>query len=280
MQWKPDAIDSHVHIWTDDFAHYPLDAAFTPIDLALPRFTTEDVLSQALTNGVDRIVLVQMSYYGCDNSLMLEAIRLYPNRFRGIAVIDENRADLGDVMQRLRGCGVRGFRVMAIDPSVKLSERPGLRNMLEQSASHGMAVDFLTAPEILPQLDYLCGQFPDTPIVVDHMARIGMNGPILDADVNALCRLADHRNTAVKISAFYALGQKRPPHDDLAPMIRQFYNAFGASRLLWGSDAPFQTMSGNYRDSIDFIRHRLPFLTDQDKDWILRGTAERLFFQN
>ncbi|HEX6544655.1 MAG TPA: amidohydrolase family protein [Bryobacteraceae bacterium] len=280
MELKIGAIDSHVHIWTDDFAHYPLDVEFAPADLAIPRFMPDDVFSHALANGVDRVVLVQMSYYGSDNSLMLDAIRLSPERFRGIAVIDENRADLLATMGRLRKCGIRAFRVMAIDPALRLLDRPGLRNMLDQAARHEMAIDFLTAPEILPELDRLCEQFPDTSIVVDHMARIGMNGPIVDKDVKALCSLAHHRNTAVKISAFYALGEKRPPHDDLAPMIRQLYGAFGPSRLMWGSDAPFQTMYGSYGDSIDFIRKRLPFLTEQDQDWILRGTAERLFFQD
>lgn len=279
-QRKTDAIDSHVHIWTDDFVRYPLDAQFSPADLAIPRVIPSDVLSQALPNGVSRIVLVQMSYYGLDNSLMLDAIRLHPDRFRGIAVIDENQPALAGTMRNLYGYGVRGFRVMAIDPTLKLSQRPGLRGMLEHAATHEMVIDFLLGPEMLPELDRLCAQFPETTIVVDHMARIGMNGPIADSDVNALCYLARHRNTFVKVSAFYALGEKQPPHDDLAPMIQQLYGAFGAPRLMWGSDAPFQTVSEGYGESIDFIRHRLSFLTDQDKDWILRGTAERLFFQH
>ncbi|HXE14440.1 MAG TPA: hypothetical protein VN633_20100 [Bryobacteraceae bacterium] len=124
-----------VHIWTNDFCRYPLDAGFTPADLAISRFAAGGVLSQALDNGVGRVVLVQMSYCGLDNSLMLDAIPASSGRFRGIAVIDENQTDLPATVRGLRQCGVRGFRVMAIDPSMRLSERPGLRNMLEQVTS-------------------------------------------------------------------------------------------------------------------------------------------------
>jgi predicted TIM-barrel fold metal-dependent hydrolase len=277
-KWKIDAIDSHVHIWTDDLSRYPLDAGFTRENLAVRSFLPDDILSKANANGVSRVVLIQMSYYGFDNSLMLDAVRLHPARFCGIAVIDENDAELAPKMRQLRKSGVRGFRVIAIDPEIRLADRPGLQKMMANAASEQMVMDFLTAPEILPELDQLCDRFPDTAIIVDHMARIGMSAPVTSAEVNALCRLARHPTIAVKISAFYALGKKRPPHDDLEPMIRQLYNAFGPSRLMWGSDAPFQTMNEDYKDSVDFVRDRLPFLTDRDKNWILRDTAERLFF--
>lgn len=277
-KWTTDAIDSHVHIWTDNFSRYPLDAHFTPEDLALRGFLPDDILSHANANGVGRVVLIQMSYYGFDNSLMLDAIRRHPGWFRGVAVIDENEPNLVRAMQQLRRSGVSGFRVVAVDPEIRLADRLGLHKMLAHAASEQMAIDFLTSPEFLPELDGLCERFPDTPVVIDHMARIGMNAPITSSQINALCRLARHPGTAVKISAFYALGRKKPQHDDLAPMIRQLYDAFGPSRLLWGSDAPFQMTSERYDDSIDFVRNRLPFLTAQDKNWILRDTAERLFF--
>ena len=42
----------------------------------------------------------------------------------------------------------------------------------------------------------------------------------------------------VKVSAFYALGAKQPPYDDLVALIRPVYDAFGAQRLIWASDCP------------------------------------------
>jgi predicted TIM-barrel fold metal-dependent hydrolase len=277
-EWKSDAIDSHVHIWTDDFTRYPLDSGFKISDLAVPRFLPEDVLSHAQANGVGRILLIQMSYYGFDNSLLLDIIRLDSAHFRGMAVIDENGEDLAFVMRQMRAAGVRGFRVVALDPAIGLMERPGLRKLLARAGEEQMVIGFLTAPELLKDLLDVAVRFPDTTIVVDHMARIGMNGPITPEQVDLLCRLAHHPKTYVKISAFYALGSKKPPHDDLAPAIRRLYDSFGPSRLMWGSDAPFQTIHGSYKDSLDLIRFRLPFLSDHDKNLMLREAAAGLFF--
>jgi predicted TIM-barrel fold metal-dependent hydrolase len=90
--------------------------------------------------------------------------------------------------------------------------------------------------------------------------------------------MAMHKKVKVKVSAFYALGKKKPPHDDLAPMIRRLVDAYGADRLMWASDCPFQVDNEEYEDSIALIRDRLDFLSASDKDWILRKTAEQTFF--
>jgi hypothetical protein len=48
---------------------------------------------------------------------------------------------------------------------------------------------------------------------------------------------------------------------------------------MWATDGPWQMMDGHtYRDSIDLIRVRLDFLTDRDRQWILRDTARKVFF--
>jgi predicted TIM-barrel fold metal-dependent hydrolase len=102
---------------------------------------------------------------------------------------------------------------------------------------------------------------------------------VRDSDVDRLCRLARHKNTHVKVSAFYALGQKKSPYTDLAPMIRRLRDAFGADRLMWATDCPYQVQQGHtYVDSIELIRSRLDFLSPEDRQWLLRKTAERVFF--
>jgi len=90
--------------------------------------------------------------------------------------------------------------------------------------------------------------------------------------------MAKHKNVTVKVSAFYALGKKKPPYLDLDPMIKQVYDAFGPERLMWATDCPYQVVDQSYQQSIDLILHGLEFLTAADKDWILRKTAERIFF--
>jgi hypothetical protein len=49
---------------------------------------------------------------------------------------------------------------------------------------------------------------------------------------------------------------------------------------MWGSDCPFQVQSEAYADGVSLVRDHLAFLSPEDKDWILRRTAEEAFFQS
>ena len=66
---------------------------------------------------------------------------------------------------------------------------------------------------------------------------------------------------------------------DLVALIKRLHEAFGPKRLMWASDCPFQTVGETYEDSISLVRDRLDFVTAEDKEWMLRRTAEESFFQ-
>lgn len=272
------AIDTHVHVWTDEFSRYPLAPNFQLSDFACLRYEPEDILRESERNSVSKIVLVQMSYYGFDNKLLLHSIARRPDKFRGIAVINDHDKDPGAIMKRLKNQGIRGFRVVIEGRGEDSTHEPGLNAMFECGEKEKLAICTLINPQDLFRLGRLCDQYPATPVIVDHIARIGMAGPIRAQDVDALCALAEYPNVMVKISAFYALGAKAAPYLDLAPLIEHVFHAFGANRLMWGSDCPFQTLAGTYPDSIELIRDRLPFLSDNDRQQILYSTAERVFF--
>ena len=272
-------IDAHVHVWTDGLEAYPLAPGYTVEQMKPPTFTPRELLAHAEPCGVDRIVLIQMSFYGTDNRYMLDTIAGRPEVFRGVAVVDHTRADLLDEMSSLRAAGVRGFRVYQWAggdwPPMDADE---YRPLCGLAAELGMAVCPLLDPPLLPGVDRAARRFPRTTFVIDHLARIGARRPIMPADVDALCALAEHPNCLVKVSAFYALGEGKPPHDDLLPLIRQVWEAFGADRLMWATDCPYQVQDETYEESLALVRDRLPFLIDRDRAAILEHTAARVFF--
>lgn len=146
-------------------------------------------------------------------------------------------------------------------------------------AEEQIAMCPLISPSDLPAIDAMCARYPETPVVIDHFARIGGDGEIRDTDVEQLCRLARHRQTHVKLSAYYFLGRKQPPYTDLAPMIYRLCEAFGPQRLMWASDSPFQLQPPHtYAASVELIRCHLDGLREEDKRWILSRTAESIFF--
>lgn len=272
-------IDAHVHIWTPDTTRYPRAPHYSGPAYEPASFEPEELLSHARPCGVGRIVLVQMSFYGADNSYMLDAISKYKPVFSGVAVVDHNAPGVEAEMLRLARLGVRGFRILPGGDGAAWLKNPGMSAMWRCGAEKQLVMSALVNPEFLPSLDEMCRQFPDTPVVIDHLARIGADGPLRTHDVKALCALARHKNVYVKVSAFYALGKKQFPYTDLTDLIRAVYESFGAQRLMWASDSPFQVQPPHtYQGSIDLIRNHLHFLTGEDRKWLLSKTAQRLFF--
>ena len=277
-------IDAHSHIWPPETDKFPLVAGQTKKDLNPPSFTDDELLAIARPEGVGRVVLIQHSgYHLFDNSYLIDAVRRHPTLFRIVGMVDDHQPDAGAMMKKLLPQGVTGFR---ITPFIRKGayadlwlKTDGMAEMWKTGAETKQAMCCLINPEQLAGLDAMCERFPDTPVVIDHFARIGVDGQMRDDDIKLLTRLARHKQTSVKISAYYALGQKQPPHLELIPMIKRLYEAFGAQRLMWASDAPYQVQGvNNYKASISLVRDKLDFITAEDCQWLLLKTAERVFF--
>jgi predicted TIM-barrel fold metal-dependent hydrolase len=281
---NPPWIDAHSHIWPPEVDKYPLAPGLTKKDLAPASFTDEELMALARPEGVGRVVLIQHSVYHLwDNSYLLDAVRRHPKTFRVQGMVDDHTPDPGAAMRTLLPQGVTGFRITPFvrkkDEQAKWLDTPGMAAMWETGAKTRQAMCLLVNPSDLAATDAMCGKHPDTPVVIDHFARVGADGEFRDADVAALCKLARHKHAHVKVSAFYALGKKKPPHDELAPLVRRVLEAFGPKRLMWASDSPYQVYGGNtYQASIALVRDRLDFLSKSDREWLLAKTAEAVFF--
>jgi len=277
---KTPLIDAHSHIWTRDIAKYPLDKGATLADLAPASFTTEELLATMAKEHVDRCVLIAHNkFYGFDNRYMTDAAKEHPGTFRIVGMVDDAKPHPDVAMKRLLPMGVTGFRIVPGRGGERWLSNDGMQAMWRCAAETRQAICCLINPENLPEVDRNCERFPDTPVVIDHFARIGIDGTFAESDLKNLCRLARHKHTAVKISAYYALGEKKPPHLEIIPVIRRLYESFGASRLMWASDSPYQLVGeNNYHASISLIRDRIDFVTDDERAWLLGGTAEKVYF--
>jgi predicted TIM-barrel fold metal-dependent hydrolase len=276
-------VDAHVHVWTDDTGHYPLAKGHKKQDMKPAVFTPKDLFEHTKASGVDRINLIQMSYYGFDNSYVLDMIALYKKTFVGTAVIDPEADGIEKTMTDLGKKGVRAFRIYPKLTKAKIEkwlEPAGYGKMFAQAARNGQALSCLIDPDALPEIDRMSKRHPGTVVIIDHLARIGASGTIDEKAVEALCALAKHKKVYVKVGAFYALGKKKAPYTDLSDLIEKVVKAYGVERCAWESDCPFQVVGGHkYKDSIDLVKSKLKFLSDGDREWLLRKTAEKLFFE-
>ena len=274
-------IDAHSHVWTPDTGHYPLAAGFKVEEMRPRSFTAEELLATCRPAGVGRVNLIQMSFYQFDNTYMTDMIKLYPDRFVGTGIVDPLADHPDRAMRELQPKGVRAFRIQprySRLPPARWLEPEGYGVLFRTAAKTAQALSCLIDPDGFSEVDRMCRAHPETTVIIDHLGRIGVYGKIEAKDVDALCALAKHPKVLVKVGAFYALGKKKPPYLDLAPLIKSVVQAFGARRCMWESDCPFQVVEHKYEDSVALVRDRLDFLTADDREWLLRKTAEGLFF--
>lgn len=274
-------IDAHSHIWTRDIERYPLREGKTLKDLEPPSFTTEELIEVASSQNVSRVVLIAHNvFYRYDNSYMIDAAKQHPGKFRIVGMVDESQPRPDLAMKKLLKQEVTGFRITPRIRGRKVwLKSDGMQTMWKTAAQTGQAICCLINPEDLPDIQAMCRKFPDTPVVIDHFGRVGIDGVIREKDLKNLCELAKQKHVSVKVSAFYALGKKQPPYWDLVPMIRRLLDAFGPERLMWASDSPYQLVGEHtYAASIGLVRDRLDFLSETDRDWLLKKTAEKVYF--
>ena len=289
-------VDAHVHIWSSDTKRFPLADGFTPEDLWVPSFSAERLLEEAHRSGVGRINLIQMTWYGLDHSYILDVIANDPEHFVGTGIIpavtDVSLAGPDRTMVALSKKGVHAFRVRGGSTRPPLGggpqwmDHPGFDKMFQAGADHNLALSFLMGPRDLPEIDRMCGRYPETPVILDHLAGVYEGSP--EEEVTALLRMAEHKRVMMKVGAVYGRG-RTPPYTSLLPLIQRVVAAFGPERCMWESDAPFPPDRPSrhplpdpphgIEPAVALIRDHADFLSPADKEQILIKTAEDFFFK-
>jgi len=282
-------VDAHSHLWSIDRTHYPLAPGAKEEDVQPRSFDIGEFFEVARPEGVTHVVGIGHGpHFGTDASYLVDLMKARPGQVAVQAQLNLDAPDPTKQMAELKAQGVGAFRVVLLDPwKDYLPESHPIFRVYEFAGMQRLVVCPLTNASWLAQLDRLSQTFPATTVVIDHFARVGIEGflqqPPAPSEINPqdaanLAKLARHPLVYVKISAYYALGHHTPPYDDMIPFIKQLIRAYGPERLMWGSDSPYQLAEGQgYRASVSLIRERLD-VSVADREWLLRKTAERVYF--
>lgn len=225
------ACDCHVHLFGPP-AEFPFapDRVYTPGD-------ADEVALDALHGrlGIARVVLVQPSPYGTDNSRLLAGLQRLGPRARAVAVAapDATREQLSV----LRAAGVRGLRLNVDTFGIRDPEAvwPVLEAEAARCANLGWHTQILTHLSVIEALENRLAGLP-APLVIDHFGRPDIDQPLGQPGFPALLRLVVAGRVWVKLSAIGRLGG-RGGLDGIAPFVKALVEA-GADRLVWGSDWP------------------------------------------
>ena len=97
-----------------------------------------------------------------------------------------------------------------------------------------------------------------------------------------LLAMAQYPNVWVKVSELTSVSASHVyPFRDALPWLRRVYDAFGPSRLLWGTGYPGQARAYYKRptlaEELALVRREIPFLTAEDQGRILGENAAELW---
>jgi predicted TIM-barrel fold metal-dependent hydrolase len=89
--------------------------------------------------------------------------------------------------------------------------------------------------------------------------------------------LAKYPNVSVKVSSAPLFSNEPYPFRDVTPHIRRLYDTYGPRRCYWGTDVTNSYAKATYQQRVTHFTEELPFLSEDDKDWIMgRAIVERL----
>jgi predicted TIM-barrel fold metal-dependent hydrolase len=271
-------VDTHVHVVARDESRYPL----RPSGVGSQWFrehpvTAEDLLVTITAAEVDRAVLVQAhGAYGSDNSYVLDALRVAPDRFVGIVIVDPDDPGSPTRLRELAavaGChGVRLFGIGAEPPRWFDGDAGAALSDVAVELDLRIVATLLT-PD-LPRLARILARHPAVPVVLDHCGFPEVRGGPPFAGATELLALADHTGLHLKVTSHVL--ESAGPH--ASAFVELLVDRFGAERLVWGSDYP-QTHDRTYAELVALGREACAGLSLPDRARVLGENALRLWPQ-
>jgi L-fuconolactonase len=253
-------VDSHVHAsknW------------FEPVEI---------LLYQMKTNGVSKAIII--TYDGStDNGYELENMRKYPSTLKAVVQVDSKKPDAPAVLKKLADEGATGVRLRPYEPSPgpdpfilwRTAEELGLAVSAHGSIQMFADASFAKMIESLPRLK----------IVLEHLGGAAITHafpkPEYELFENVLA-LAKYPNIYIKIPGFGELLPRPfpfrvPAFGGPPPILKKVYDTFGSHHMMWGSDFPPCAAREGYANALQFPMGKVPFFTQEDKEWIFGKTA-------
>jgi L-fuconolactonase len=287
-------IDAHQHFWRIG-KH---DCSWPTADLAdiYRDFLPKDFAPIAADAGVSGTVLVQSQESDADTDFLL-ALASESDLIKAVVgwVDLASGAAPARIAQLAKCEKMRGLRPMLQarkDDSWILD--PALEPAVAAMIAAGMSLDALVFTRHLPYLRLFAKRHPQLPIVIDHGAKPAIAAAVdqkpggfyekaaFQEWADSIGALADLPQVYCKISGLVTEAGDHQGLNEIKPYIDHLYSAFGADRLMWGSDWPVLGLAKNqafnrYDAWLLMTKELLRDLRDGEREAIFDGTARRFY---
>jgi predicted TIM-barrel fold metal-dependent hydrolase len=273
---RPRVVDTAVHTWIDPNRVWPP---------GIPRhapnpFTCEMLLEEMDAAGVDRAVII------CGDDTLeyaAEAAERLPDRLGVMCSLDPTEPDAVDRVRTWRDRpGMIGLRLhffMDFPELGWLSE--GRYDPIWDAAQEAGVPVAVRVTDLAPKIGEIAGKHPGLNLLIDHVAAIPRKVDEPFIHLPQVCDLASHQNVSVKVSGLAFYSQQPSPYPDVDWVVRELRDAFGAERLMWGTDLTRMFGDGhNYPGLLAQVREGCDFLTDAERDLICGESALQILGWN
>lgn len=277
-------IDAHHHLW--DLSRREQAWLDGPAMTTIHRtFTVSDFEAEAAAAGIDRGVLVQvlpdaeetrefLALAGAAGSEVLAGV---------VGWADLTAPDIADELAALRAgpggdllVGVRHLVQGEADP--QWLSRPDVRRGLTAVGEAGIRYDLLTYPHQLPAAIETVRALPDSVFVLDHLSKPPIASGELEPWASRVRELAAEPNVFCKLSGMVTEADHASwTVKSLRPYAEVVLEAFGPSRVMFGSDWPVCLLAATYVQVADAAAELVGQLSSDEQSEVFGGTAIRAY---
>jgi len=271
-------IDAHQHFWQ----YSPAEHTWMSEEMAALKrdFLPEDLEPLLAELGFDGCVAVQARQSLEETSWLLELAQRHDFIRAVVGWVDLRSGELPAQLEAFgRHPKLAGVRhVVQDEPDDEFLLRPDFRRGLARLRDFDLAYDLLLFPKHLPVAVRLVEQFPEQRFVLDHIAKPKIAERQLSPWREDIAALAAFPNVFCKLSGMITEAkwkQWRP--EDFHPYLDAVFAAFGAERLMIGSDWPVCALSGDYRSAMGIVLDYAHQLSAEARAGVLGGNCARFY---
>ncbi|MBI1245348.1 MAG: amidohydrolase family protein [Alphaproteobacteria bacterium] len=229
LNTPPGACDSAIHVYVAGTKLAPTATSTPPdwADLAAYRRVQKRL-------GLSRVIIVQPTVYGLDNSVTLDAVdALGLESARAVVVVDKDTpvADLRAMAAR-GACGAR-FQML---PGGAVGW-DSLEPVSRRAADLGWHVQLQMDGRLLPERAETLLALP-CPLVIDHVGKFLEPVTTDHPGFRALARLLGTGRCWLKLSGAYEVSRAGPPDFADVGALARAAVALAPERMVWGSNWP------------------------------------------
>jgi L-fuconolactonase len=271
-------IDSHQHFWRYDAVR---DAWITDSMAVLRRdFLPELLAAELAANGIDASIAVQADQSENETRFLLDLAESNERIAGVVGWVDLLSPRVGESLESFsHSPKLRGFRHIAqSELDDRFLTRENFVNGVAQLRAFGFTYDILIYQKQLPAAMELAARLPDQRFVVDHIAKPEIKAKKTSPWSAQMKEIAQNKNVFCKISGMVTEAdwkQWRP--SDFKPYLDVVFDAFGADRLMFGSDWPVCLLAATYRQVKQLVEEYVEGFTKSDKEMIFGGNAARFY---